>query len=226
MKLINDFLFLKFAGINMRKGLFISLEGPDGSGKSTQIEYLKKYFFEKDIPCVFTREPGGTDIGEKIRKFILNVDNSDMCDMTEALLYAASRAQHVAKLIKPALYESKVVICDRFIDSSIAYQAYGRNLGESVRIINEYAVQGCLPDITVFIDIDPEIGKMRIENRANDRLEQEKLLFHKRVYEGYLEMAALEPDRIKTIDGSVTREEMKDEILNQIKPLLKERGFI
>lgn len=149
-----------------------------------------------------------------------------MCDMTEALLYAASRAQHVAKLIKPALYESKVVICDRFIDSSIAYQAYGRNLGESVRIINEYAVQGCLPDITVFIDIDPEIGKMRIENRANDRLEQEKLLFHKRVYEGYLEMAALEPDRIKTIDGSVTREEMKDEILNQIKPLLKERGFI
>ena len=149
-----------------------------------------------------------------------------MCDMTEALLYAASRAQHVAKLIKPALYESKVVICDRFIDSSIAYQAYGRNLGESVRVINEYAVQGCLPDITVFIDIDPEIGKMRIENRANDRLEQEKLLFHKRVYEGYLEMAALEPDRIKTIDGSVTREEMKDEILNQIKPLLKERGFI
>ena len=110
MKLINDFLFLKFAGINMRKGLFISLEGPDGSGKSTQIEYLKKYFFEKDIPCVFTREPGGTDIGEKIRKFILNVDNSDMCDMTEALLYAASRAQHVAKLIKPALYESKVCL--------------------------------------------------------------------------------------------------------------------
>ena len=106
----------------MNKGLFISLEGPDGSGKSTQVEYLKEFFVSKRIPCVFTREPGGTEIGEKLRRIILDKENNEMCDMTEALLYAASRAQHVQELIRPALKRGNVVVCDRFLDSSIAYQ--------------------------------------------------------------------------------------------------------
>lgn len=110
----------------MDKGLFITLEGPDGSGKSTQIEYLREYFHGKGIETVLTREPGGTEIGEKLRDIILDKGNCEMCDMTEALLYAASRAQHVNQLIKPALEAGKVVVCDRFIDSSIAYQGYGR----------------------------------------------------------------------------------------------------
>ncbi|MDY2960362.1 MAG: dTMP kinase [Hornefia sp.] len=210
----------------MKKGLFISLEGPDGSGKSTQIQYLKSYFDENNIPCVFTREPGGTDIGESLREFILDVNNGSMCDMTEALLYAASRAQHVSQLIAPALEEGKVVVCDRFLDSGIAYQGYGRNLGECVRVINEYAVQGCLPDLTIFIDVDPEIGKLRIGNRENDRLEKEKLLFHKRVYEGYMDLVKAEPRRIKTIDGRKSKEAMRHDILEEINPLLRDGGFI
>ena len=124
----------------MDKGLFITLEGPDGSGKSTQIEYLREYFHGKGIETVLTREPGGTEIGEKLRDIILDKGNCEMCDMTEALLYAASRAQHVNQLIKPALEAGKVVVCDRFIDSSIAYQGYGRKLGDAVRVINELSL--------------------------------------------------------------------------------------
>lgn len=210
----------------MNKGVFISFEGPDGSGKSTQIEYLKGFFADRNIPCVFTREPGGTEIGEKMRDFILDIDNKEMCDITEALLYAASRAQHVAQLIKPSLDSGKVVVCDRFLDSSIAYQGFGRNLGDSVRIINKYAVQGCFPDITIFIDIDPEIGKMRIENRENDRLEREKLMFHKRVYSGYQNIAKMDHNRVKRIDGTKSREAIRNDILKHIMPLLKERDFI
>lgn len=204
----------------MRRGLFITLEGPDGSGKSTQIEYLKEYFESRGIQCVYTREPGGTDIGEKLRDIILDKDNNEMCDMTEALLYAASRAQHVTELILPALNSGKTVICDRFVDSSIAYQGYGRQMGDSVKIINEYAVMDCMPDITFLIEIDPKIGKERISADSQDRLESEKLRFHNRVYKGYKEMAALEPNRIVPIDGKATREKMRDEIIGHLDRLL------
>ena len=210
----------------MKKGLFISIEGPDGSGKSTQVEYLKEYFASKRIPCIFTREPGGTDIGEKLRKIILDKENNEMCDMTEALLYAASRAQHVQELIRPALEQGKVVVCDRFLDSSIAYQGYGRKLGDPVRQINKYAVMGALPDMTFLIDIDPGISKKRIHRAERDRLENEKALFHKRVYNGYLEIAALEPERIKVLDGTMSRKDMHDSLIIHLTSLLEERNLL
>ena len=155
----------------MERGLFISFEGPDGSGKSTQIEYLKEYFLEREIACVFTREPGGTHIGEEIREIILDKQNNDMTDLTEAFLYAASRSQHVEQVIQPALEAGKVVVCDRFVDSSIAYQGYARGLGDLVEEINRYATGNLLPDITFFIDVDPKVGKRRISSDERDRLE-------------------------------------------------------
>lgn len=167
------------------KGLFISVEGGDGSGKSTQLENIKRYFEEKNIEYVFTREPGGTSIGEEIRDILLDPKNEEMADITEAMLYAASRAQHVAEVIAPALAEGKTVICDRFVDSSIAYQGIGRGLGEAVKVINDYAIGKYLPDVTFFLDISPEDAMSRIADRGHDRLEKEATDFHQRVYEGY-----------------------------------------
>lgn len=209
----------------MEKGLFITLEGPDGSGKSTQIEYLKQYFDHKGIETIFTREPGGTDIGEKLRNIILDKENGEMCDMTEALLYAASRAQHVNQLIKPALKGGKVVVCDRFIDSSIAYQGYGRKLGDAVRMINEFAIDGCMPDITFLMEISPEIGKSRIKSESQDRLELEKIEFHNRVYAGYREIAEFYPERFVEIDAERDKLSIKKDILGRIEEILTSRGF-
>ena len=209
----------------MDKGLFITLEGPDGSGKSTQIEYLREYFHGKGIETVLTREPGGTEIGEKLRDIILDKGNCEMCDMTEALLYAASRAQHVNQLIKPALEAGKVVVCDRFIDSSIAYQGYGRKLGDAVRVINELAVDGCMPDLTFFMEISPEIGKSRIKSESQDRLEQEKIEFHNRVYAGYREIARFYPARFAEIDAARDKLSIKKDILGRIEKILNDRGF-
>lgn len=210
----------------MKRGLFISFEGPDGSGKSTQIEYLKDFFQEKGISCVFTREPGGTHIGEEIREIILDKQNNEMTDLTEAFLYAASRSQHVEQVIRPALERGQVVVCDRFVDSSIAYQGYARGLGEVVADINRYATENLLPDITFFIDVDPKIGKKRISSGERDRLESEKIRFHRKVYQGYVTMAEKEPDRIVTVDGSGTREEMRAFILEHLNVVLKERGLL
>ena len=209
----------------MRKGLFISLEGPDGSGKSTQISYLADFFREKELDAVFTREPGGTPIGEKLRAIILDKENKEMSDMTEALLYAASRAQHVNQLIKPALEQGRIVVCDRFIDSSIAYQGYGRNLGDGVRVINELAIEGCMPDLTFFLDLDPEIGKSRISRDEEDRLESEALAFHRSVYNGYRELAERYRERFITIDATGTKEEMRDAIESVLVKALEDRGY-
>ncbi len=203
-------------------GLFISIEGPDGSGKSTQIENIKKFFEDKNIDIVFTREPGGTPIGERIREIILDNAFSEMDAMTEAMLYAASRAQHVAQVIRPALEAGKVVICDRFVDSSLAYQGYGRKLGDSVSVINGYAVGDCMPDITFLMKLDPNVGKHRIEeNRDNqDRLEHEKMTFHNRVYKGYLELEKMYPDRIVGIDASLGIDEIKEEIYRKLEEII------
>ena len=203
-------------------GLFISIEGPDGSGKSTQIENIKKFFEDKNIDIVFTREPGGTPIGERIREIILDNAFSEMDAMTEAMLYAASRAQHVAQVIRPALEAGKVVICDRFVDSSLAYQGYGRKLGDSVSVINGYAVGDCMPDITFLMKLDPNVGKHRIEeNRDNqDRLEHEKMTFHKRVYKGYLELEKMYPERIVGIDASLGIDEIKEEIYRKLEEII------
>ncbi len=208
----------------MNKGLLITFEGPDGSGKSTQIEYMKEYFNDNGIECVFTREPGGTHIGELLREIILDKHNNEMCDMTEALLYAASRAQHVDEKIRPAIEEGKIVVCDRYIDSSMAYQGYGRHLGEKIASINEFAVMGYMPDLTFFLDVDPKVGRQRIGKDEQDRLESEKLLFHRNVYKGYVKIAEENPERVIRIDGTGTREEMRDQIIKRIEKLLEERN--
>ena len=210
----------------MAKGLFITMEGPDGSGKSTQIQFLKEYFEEHGIPCLFTREPGGTPIGEKLRNIILDKGNAEMCDMTEALLYAASRAQHVEELIKPALEVGKVVVCDRFIDSSIAYQGYGRELGDAVRVINEYAICGCMPDMTFLMELDPSIGKSRICADVQDRLELERIEFHNRVYEGYQEIAKIYDDRFACINAARDKEAIRADIIGRLEPVLQDRGLL
>lgn len=204
----------------MSRGLFITFEGPDGSGKTTQIERLKAFILEKGYDAVLTREPGGTAISEKIREIILDKNNMEMDYMTEALLYAASRAQHVAQVIKPALEEGRTVICDRFMDSSIVYQGYGRKLGHCVRTINEFAVRGCFPDITFLLKVDPEIGKQRIKEEEQDRLELEKLDYHREVFKAYEELERQYPERIIGIDAARGIDEISKEIQNHIDRLL------
>ena len=174
----------------------------------------------------FTREPGGTPIGEKLREIILDRNNSEMCDMAEALLYAASRAQHVHELIRPAVERGSIVVCDRFIDSSIAYQGYGRNLGDGVRVINELAIDGCMPDLTFFMDLDPEIGKSRIRADVQDRLEREALEFHRKVYDGYRELAERYDERFVVIDASEPKEKMKEAVLSRLEEAMEKRGII
>lgn len=205
----------------MARGLFISIEGPDGSGKSTQLNNIKTFFEKKGIETVFTREPGGTPIGEKIREILLDNSNKEMDSMTEAMLYAAARAQHVAQVIKPAIAAGKVVVCDRFLDSSIAYQGFGRQLGESVEIINSYAVAGCMPDLTILLKLDPSVGKHRIESRTQDRLELEKDAFHRAVFEGYLELEKMWPERIIGLDASRSISEIREDIYKKLEEILE-----
>ena len=185
------------------KGYFITVEGLDGCGKTTQLNNIADYFEQKGREVIMTREPGGTKLGEKIREILLDVDNTGMNSVAELMLYAAARAQIVLKLIVPAVEEGKIVICDRFVDSSIAYQGYGRELGaDIVKGINSYALQGCKPDITLFFDISPrEIAKRKTMKDKPDRLESEKIDFHERVYKGYLELAEAERERIVVIDS-------------------------
>ena len=204
----------------MKKGIFISIEGPDGSGKSTQIENIKQFFKDKKRDIVFTREPGGTAIGERIRAISLDNNCSEMDYMTEAMLYAAARAQHVSQVIKPALAEGKTVICDRFVDSSIAYQGYGRRLGEAVAVINSYAVAGCMPDVTFLMKIDPSVGKNRIRADQQDRLESEKEAFHDEVFRGYLKLEEENPGRIVGIDASRSIDEIKRDIYSKLEEVL------
>lgn len=201
------------------KGIFITLEGPDGSGKSTQVENIKEFFTKAGRDVVVSREPGGTPISEKLRGIVLDADHSEMDDVTEMFIYAAARAQHVAEKIKPALESGAVVVCDRFVDSSIAYQGYGRGLGDQVEEVNRYATSGLEPNVTFFMDLDPEIGRSRIGKDMRDRLEQQKMDFHYRVYEGYKALAAKYPERIMRIDAAKTIDEIKAEIETKLSSL-------
>ena len=168
------------------EGIFITMEGPDGSGKTTQIDLLKKYLESKGYDIVIAREPGGTAISEAIRKIILNTEYQEMSYMTELLLYAAARAQLVNQVIKPALLEGKAVICDRFVESSAVYQGIGRGLGvDTVYEVNNYALGDVTPKLTILMDLDAEVGIRRKENQSElDRMELEDLSFHKRVVDG------------------------------------------
>lgn len=210
----------------MKEGLFISFEGPDGSGKSTQIARLKASLEQMGLPVFLTREPGGSLIGEKIRELILDPIHEEMDDLTEAMLYAASRAQHVAQVIKPALAEGKIVLCDRFMDSSIAYQGYGRKLGDRVRIINEIAVDGLMPDLTFLLLVEPDEGKRRISHEPLDRLEREELDYHKAVYEGYIVLLENNRHRMRVIDGLKSIDQVEEEILQGTLEFLKEKEIL
>ena len=206
----------------MSKGIFITLEGGDGAGKSTQMKNIENYFTGKGFNCVMSREPGGTEIGEKLRTILLESENGEMEDATEMLIFAAARAQHVREFIKPALERGEIVICDRFVDSSIAYQRYGRGLGEIVSTVNGYAIDGLMPDITFWMDINPEAGRERIgmrDDSAPDRLEREKMDFHYRVYDGYRKICDENPQRVKIIDATRSIEEMKNEIYGYLDEL-------
>jgi len=205
------------------RGKFITVEGTDGAGKSTQMDMLIKYLEEKGIEVVVTREPGGTKISERLREIILDAENKEMTDVTEAMLYAASRAQHVEEKIIPALEEGKFVICDRFVDSSVVYQGYARGLDmEMIESINKYAVCGLVPDITLFFDITPEAGIARKKNMHRlDRIEQEKMDFHYRVYNGYKALCEKYPERIKRINAENDIETVHKDVLAAINEILK-----
>ena len=209
------------------KGLFISFEGNDGSGKSSVIEAIREELVKRGYDCIYTREPGGSKIAEKIREVILDVDNLGMDDKTESLLYAASRREHVMKKILPALNEGKVILCDRFLDSSLAYQGYARGIGiNEVYEMNKYATDGLLPDLTILVCVRPEIGLARIKNNHRgelDRLELEKMAFHQKVYEGYLAVQKKFPERIVTVNGEATREEVRKDALDVVIRFLEEK---
>ncbi|MDA3847413.1 MAG: dTMP kinase [Vallitaleaceae bacterium] len=203
------------------KGIFITIEGGDGSGKSTQIELIKRYVTEHGHDVVLTREPGGTRISEAIRELVLDKSLSEMTDMTEALLYAASRAQHTETYIVPNLIAGKVVICDRYVDSSIVYQGIARGLGDSVRIINEYATNHLTPDLTILLDLSHGESMERKKGQKElDRLEMEEARFHEKVSDGYRQLAHEYPERILRIDASLPIEKIHDMIVQKLKQLI------
>ncbi|MDU2709983.1 MAG: dTMP kinase [Finegoldia magna] len=203
--------------------MFITFEGPDGSGKSTIIQKVYDYLIENNYDVIKTREPGGSPIAEKIRNLILDTENTEMGYRTEALLYAASRAQHVEETILPALNENKIVLCDRFLISSLAYQGVGRNLGiENVRKINEFGINEVFPDFVLFFDVDPITTlKRKSSLDTADRLEKEGNNFHERVYNGYKEILNSEKN-IEIIDATQSVED----VFNQCIKVLKRRNVL
>ena len=198
-------------------GMFISFEGGEGSGKTTIIETLIKALEEKGYEVVKTREPGGVPIAEQIRNVILDVNNTAMCSTTEALLYAAARMQHLEEKVLPALKENKVVICDRYVDSSFVYQGYARGVGfEQVKSANYFALKH-LPDVTFFIDVTPQVGLSRIVQRGElNRLDKESLDFHQKVYDGYVELCNIYPDRIVRINGEQERDVVAKDVIEAV----------
>lgn len=205
--------------------LFITLEGPEGSGKSTAMKKVYEMLASDGYSLVTTREPGGCKISEQIRNIILDKSNVEMDIVTEALLFAASRRQHLKELIWPSLKEGKLVFCDRYLDSSLAYQGYARGLGiDNVLNINMPATENTFPDLTLLFDLDVEIGLNRIQQNSDrevNRLDKEKLSFHKAVREGYLKLAERFPERIVIIDAAKPIEDVSNQVYQAIKERLK-----
>ena len=197
------------------RGLFIAFEGGDGAGKSTQAALLAASLQAEGRTVLRTREPGGTPVGEKLRSLVLEHGQGDIDPRTEALLFAASRAAHVEQVIAPALERGDVVICDRFIDSSVAYQGAGRNLGtDAVRRLNEWGTGGLLPDLTILLDVDPRTGRVRrtAGAAAEDRLESEPDDFHHSIRRAFLDLAERDPRRYLVLDAGMAPEELADRI--------------
>ena len=203
------------------KGKFITFEGIEGSGKTTQIKRIYKYLKNKKKDVLFLREPGGVKISEKIRNILLDVVHTEMSKECETLLYMAARAQLVEEVLKPALKEGKIVLCDRFLDSTIVYQGYGRRIDiHFIKKIGEFATQGIQPDLTFIFDIEVKKGLSRI-TRPKDRIETRSLAYHNRVREGYLKLAKLESQRIKLIKADDHREIIYQRIQGFIDQLFR-----
>lgn len=198
--------------------MFITFEGPDGSGKTTQARLLVEHLQSRGAPVLLTREPGGTAISEQIREVILSTKNLAIRHETEALLFSAARAQIVAELIRPALAANKIVVCDRYADSTLAYQGYGLGLDlDALRAITRFATGGLTPDLTFYVDVPAEIGLARRQRGVTNRLDQKAVEYHARVCAGYLEMAKQEPARWVVIDGTRALEAVQAEIRQHIK---------
>ncbi len=205
--------------------MFITLEGIEGSGKTTQIKNIVEFLENKGYDCVVTREPGGTKIGEKIRSILLDPENRNMEPACELLLYFSDRVQHIKELINPALSEGKTIICDRFFDATLVYQGYARGLSIDLIIkLHQMIAYGLKPDITILLDLLPEIGLSRaweqidngLRNEGETRFEKETLSFHEKVRAGYLELARLEPKRFRIIDASKNKDQVKQQIIREL----------
>lgn len=204
---------------------FITFEGPEGSGKTTIIEHIRRLLAETH-EVVKTREPGGIPISEKIREVLLTKEH-DMDGRTEALLFAASRRQHLVERVIPALEARKIVLCDRFIDSSLAYQGIARGIGfDDIMAVNKFAIDTHMPDLTIYLKLDPETGLQRIRDNAreNNRLDDETIDFHKKVVLGYNELSELYPDRIKIVDAAQSVENVVTDTFNIINTYIQSRG--
>lgn len=207
---------------------FITIEGIEGSGKTTQIRHIVAYLEGRGLECVTTREPGGTTIGEKIRSILLDADNKNMDPVTELLLYTADRAQHIKTLVNPALSSGKTVVCDRYFDATVAYQGYARGLDIDFIYKLHHLIFGDLkPDVTLLLDLSPEIGLSRAWNQINSgtrsadetRFEEETLSFHEKVRAGYLSLARNEPERYRIIDASRSEAQVRDDIIKVLSEI-------
>ena len=213
-----------------KKGIFITIEGIEGCGKSTQVRILKNYLEKKGLDVLLTREPGGTEIGNQIRKVLLDKRNKKIVPCSELFLYAASRVQHVEEVILPALQEGKAVVCDRFSDATTAYQRYGRGLNRNmVSVINSFSTKGLIPDLTIILDLPQEIGLKRARARNREkglsmkegRFEEESLLFHKKVRQGYLRIKKSDPKRVKVINAGHDIKKVNSQISKEVDKLLQ-----
>jgi len=203
------------------KGKFITFEGSEGSGKSTQINYLHKYLLSKGKRVLFVREPGGVKISEKIRLLLLDPKNKKMGPECETMLYMAARAQLVKEVIQPALMKGHIVLCDRFLDSTVAYQGYAGGVNVNfIKEVGSFVTQGAKPDLSFFFDVDAKEGLSRIK-RVKDRIERKPLPYHEKIRRGYLKIAKQEPRRIKLLRGSDQKEDIRLEVKSHINRLLK-----
>jgi dTMP kinase len=209
--------------------LFITFEGVEGSGKTTQIQRLKKHLIRKGIPCKVTREPGGCPISEKVRKILLNPDHREMAPMSELLLYEAARAQHVKEVIEPFLKKGGVILCDRFSDATIAYQGYGRNMDlKWIERLNHFSSHSIKPDVTFLLDCPSHVGLKRalkrnrtLKKEKEERFEKERIQFHQQVRKGYLALARKEPQRVKIIDTRVGEDRVFEKIREIVDNLIR-----
>lgn len=212
----------------MSKGLFITLEGVEGAGKTTQAKMLAEWLSTLGLPVLETREPGAGEVCGQIRAVLLNPANTELAPMTEALLLAADRAQHVAETLRPALEQGKIIVCDRYADSFFAYQGYGRGLDmATLTALNAAAAGGLAPDITLLLELPPEAGLARTKLRgASDRMEQEQMDFHRRLSDGYRKLAEQNPQRIKRINAAQAEARVQADMRAALAPLLRERGLV